>query len=156
MEVWLRDGGGRVAILDAANSTVDRRAHIYSRCESLGLRTLFIESICEDEEVVRRNICQVKKIFIFLIAWIFNLYWIIHLLMGLSVCPICLVFWIAVEDLDRRAHSKVHRLIIFLPHPCLVDTLNLESCNLVLYIMCTDKIRFDIYLIGKRNSRLKF
>lgn len=50
-----------MAILDASNSTAKRRAQIFHRCKLLGVKTFFIESICEDAEVVHRNVVQVKS-----------------------------------------------------------------------------------------------
>lgn len=50
---YLLNQGGSVGILDATNSTVERRQtlfkHIKAREEKLGI--LFIESVCEDEKV---------------------------------------------------------------------------------------------------------
>jgi len=49
---------GRVAIFDATNTTRERREWI---CQELkGVKTIFIESICTDEEIIDRNIRESK------------------------------------------------------------------------------------------------
>ena len=54
---YLLEGDGSVGILDATNSTIARRQklfnHIKEREPKLGI--LFVESVCEDEKVRRRN-----------------------------------------------------------------------------------------------------
>ncbi|KAE8449726.1 hypothetical protein EG329_007501 [Mollisiaceae sp. DMI_Dod_QoI] len=54
---FLLNKGGSVGILDATNSTVERRKtlfkHIKAREEKLGI--LFIESVCEDEKLLEAN-----------------------------------------------------------------------------------------------------
>ncbi|KAK4216245.1 putative 6-phosphofructo-2-kinase [Rhypophila decipiens] len=54
---YLLDGGGAVGILDATNSTIQRRKllvdHIKEREPKLGI--LFIESICHDENLLEAN-----------------------------------------------------------------------------------------------------
>ncbi|KAH9274206.1 hypothetical protein BSLG_002125 [Batrachochytrium salamandrivorans] len=53
---WLRQGG-KVAIHDATNSTVERRRSLLERVEKeSGIRALFIESICPDPIVLEKNI----------------------------------------------------------------------------------------------------
>lgn len=47
--------GGDVALLDATNSNVDRRRYIASRCSSLGFHVLYLESICDDPELIHKN-----------------------------------------------------------------------------------------------------
>ena len=47
--------GGDVALLDATNSNVDRRNYIASRCSSLGFHVLYLESICDDPELIHKN-----------------------------------------------------------------------------------------------------
>lgn len=52
------NGEGSIAILDATNSTIERRSHIVDHIrEKAGndLGILFIESICEDEQVLEAN-----------------------------------------------------------------------------------------------------
>lgn len=57
---WFNDDSGIVAIYDATNSTTKRRKWL---CEKLGqedVQVLFIESICQDEELILANIKDVK------------------------------------------------------------------------------------------------
>ncbi|KAH9119729.1 hypothetical protein LEN26_011468 [Aphanomyces euteiches] len=52
---------GEVAIYDGTNSTLERRLWIQDRVsQSDGFRLLFIESICEDERIIERNIIDTK------------------------------------------------------------------------------------------------
>ncbi|CZT04272.1 probable fructose-2,6-bisphosphate 2-phosphatase [Rhynchosporium agropyri] len=56
---WFKDGG-IIAILDATNSTKKRRRWIKERCDQNGVETLFVESKCDDEELIMSNILEVK------------------------------------------------------------------------------------------------
>lgn len=57
---WLEeDNSIKVAIYDATNSTSCRRDWI--RKELIGHPYFFLESICDDEDVIRRNIVEVKS-----------------------------------------------------------------------------------------------
>lgn len=60
MVKWFREGLGVVAILDATNSTKTRRRWIQERCDAEGIQTLFVESKCDDEELIMQNILEVK------------------------------------------------------------------------------------------------
>jgi hypothetical protein len=63
---WLRGGEGDVGIFDATNTTDQRRRLIIEHCNSqrkdqpLGaeISVLFVESICDDPEVLENNIRQ--------------------------------------------------------------------------------------------------
>ena len=57
---WFNTGKGVVAILDATNSTKDRRRWIYEKCTEAGIEALFVESICDDEDLIMTNIKEVK------------------------------------------------------------------------------------------------
>lgn len=57
---WFRETKGTVAILDATNSTASRRSWIYESCQEAGIETLFVESICDDEDIIMHNILEVK------------------------------------------------------------------------------------------------
>jgi len=57
---WYSEGNGVVAILDATNSTKKRREWIVRKCEERGIRLMFVESICDNEELVLSNILDVK------------------------------------------------------------------------------------------------
>ena len=51
---------GVVAILDATNSTKARREWVKKRCDGANISTLFVESKCDDEELIMSNIMEVK------------------------------------------------------------------------------------------------
>ena len=58
---WLDGGGGEVAIFDATNTTMERRAVVHHRIvHQSGLKCMFLESICDSEEIVRSNVREVK------------------------------------------------------------------------------------------------
>ena len=57
---WLSEENGVVAILDATNSTRNRRAWILNTCQNYGIKVMFVESICSDEKLVMSNILDVK------------------------------------------------------------------------------------------------
>ncbi|KAJ1654922.1 Fructose-2,6-bisphosphatase [Dispira simplex] len=55
--IWLQRDGGHVAIHDATNSNRARRAMILERCQrEPHISVLFVESICDDQQVLRHNI----------------------------------------------------------------------------------------------------
>lgn len=56
---WFKQGGV-IAILDATNSTKERRRWIKERCDKAEVETLFVESKCDDEELIMSNILDVK------------------------------------------------------------------------------------------------
>ncbi|KAK7544090.1 fructose-2,6-bisphosphatase-like protein [Phyllosticta citribraziliensis] len=60
MVKWFRGGHGMVAILDATNSTKGRRKWIQERCHEHGIQTLYVESKCDDEDLIMQNILEVK------------------------------------------------------------------------------------------------
>lgn len=60
MLAWFKAGKGTVAILDATNSTLSRRKWIYEQCSAADIETLFVESICDDEDLIMTNILEVK------------------------------------------------------------------------------------------------
>lgn len=57
---WFDNGEGLVAVLDATNSTKSRRRWIQDRCDAANVQTMFVESKCDDEELVMSNIKEVK------------------------------------------------------------------------------------------------
>jgi 6-phosphofructo-2-kinase/fructose-2,6-biphosphatase 2 len=57
---WFEEKGGHVGVLDATNSTKHRRAWIKERCEAKGYQVLFVESRCDDEKLVLKNVLSVK------------------------------------------------------------------------------------------------
>lgn len=56
---WFRDGG-LIGILDATNSTKSRRRWIKEEMDSHGIETLYVESKCDDEDLIMSNILEVK------------------------------------------------------------------------------------------------
>ncbi|MBX7197613.1 MAG: 6-phosphofructo-2-kinase/fructose-2,6-bisphosphatase [Sandaracinaceae bacterium] len=59
MIAWFVDDG-EVGIYDATNSTRERRKQVADRCRQAGHQVVFVESLCEDEEVIESNIRQTK------------------------------------------------------------------------------------------------
>lgn len=57
---WFERGEGLVAILDATNSTKARRRWVNDRCAAANIQTLYVESKCDDEELIMSNILEVK------------------------------------------------------------------------------------------------
>ena len=60
MVKWFDSGEGVVAILDATNSTKARRGWVAERCEANRIQTLFVESKCDNEDIIMANIMEVK------------------------------------------------------------------------------------------------
>jgi hypothetical protein len=56
---WL-ESGGEVAIFDATNTTRDRRASVLETCREFSpdVHVIFIESICNDAQVLESNFMQ--------------------------------------------------------------------------------------------------
>lgn len=59
MIAWTRQGG-QVGIYDATNSTRARREMVAEQCERAGAAVLFIETLCDDAEIIEANIRQTK------------------------------------------------------------------------------------------------
>ena len=57
---WFDKGEGVVAILDATNSTKDRRRWVAEQCEAHHIQTLYVESKCDKEDIIMSNIMEVK------------------------------------------------------------------------------------------------
>jgi 6-phosphofructo-2-kinase / fructose-2,6-biphosphatase 2 len=57
---WFKDKNNKVAILDATNSTKSRRKWIYDKIVEANLLHLFVESKCDDEDLIMANILEVK------------------------------------------------------------------------------------------------
>lgn len=57
---WYTEEGGVVAILDATNSTRKRRRWIADKCQETGVKLMFVESVCDNEDLVLSNILDVK------------------------------------------------------------------------------------------------
>ncbi|EMR64232.1 putative fructose- -bisphosphatase protein [Eutypa lata UCREL1] len=56
---WFRQGGV-IGILDATNSTKDRREWVNNVCSKEGVEVLFVESKCDNEDLIMANIRDVK------------------------------------------------------------------------------------------------
>ena len=56
---WFKQGGV-IGILDATNSTKDRRKWVMDTCTREGIEVLFVESKCDNEEMIMANIRDVK------------------------------------------------------------------------------------------------
>jgi 6-phosphofructo-2-kinase/fructose-2,6-biphosphatase 2 len=57
---WFKEEDGGLALYDATNSTNSRRKYLSEQCEKEGIQVMFIESICDDQNVVLQNIMAVK------------------------------------------------------------------------------------------------
>ncbi|KAI9710192.1 MAG: Fructose-2,6-bisphosphatase [Chrysothrix sp. TS-e1954] len=57
---WFNKDHGTIAILDATNSTKDRRQWIQKLCAAANIETIFVESKCDDEDLIMSNIREVK------------------------------------------------------------------------------------------------
>lgn len=52
-------GTSCIALYDATNSTKKRRLMIENRCRENGFAVMFIESLCDDEDIIMHNILEV-------------------------------------------------------------------------------------------------
>mmetsp|Transcript_8634 Transcript_8634/g.13734 ORF Transcript_8634/g.13734 Transcript_8634/m.13734 type:complete len:591 (+) Transcript_8634:153-1925(+) len=60
---YICQDGVRVAALDATNSTFERRQHILQTLndkQGRGIKKMFVESVCDDETILKENIQKVK------------------------------------------------------------------------------------------------
>jgi len=57
---WFKTTDNLIAILDATNSTKTRRRWIKERCDAENIETIFVESKCDDEDLIMSNILEVK------------------------------------------------------------------------------------------------
>ncbi|OQR78815.1 6-phosphofructo-2-kinase/fructose-2 [Tropilaelaps mercedesae] len=58
---WLENDEGEVAVYDATNTTKDRRKLIHDVvCERYGFKLFFVESYCDDPNIIEANIREVK------------------------------------------------------------------------------------------------
>jgi len=60
MRVFFDSDDGHVAIFDATNTTRERRELVRTRVEGWGGRAIFVESRCDDEELIEQNIRATK------------------------------------------------------------------------------------------------
>lgn len=59
MVAWFKKGG-LIGILDATNSSKERRRWIKAAMDVHGIETLYVESKCDDEDLIMSNIREVK------------------------------------------------------------------------------------------------
>lgn len=57
---WFLEENGTVSLFDATNSTRDRRNFILEYCKKYDVQVMFIESVCQDENLIMQNIMDVK------------------------------------------------------------------------------------------------
>ncbi|KAL8967510.1 MAG: hypothetical protein Q9197_005390, partial [Variospora fuerteventurae] len=57
---WFESGEGVIAVLDATNSTKARRRWVNDRLKADNIETLYVESKCDDEDIIMSNILEVK------------------------------------------------------------------------------------------------
>ncbi|KAK9378346.1 6-phosphofructo-2-kinase-domain-containing protein [Kockiozyma suomiensis] len=57
---WYEEDKGVVAILDATNTTKARRDWVLDLCRRRSVEPLFVESWCDDEDLIMQNIIDVK------------------------------------------------------------------------------------------------
>lgn len=60
--LWFREENGVVAVLDATNTTRERRAGIVNVCSENNIAPMFVESYSDDKEFVLRNISEVREV----------------------------------------------------------------------------------------------
>ncbi|XP_069065467.1 6-phosphofructo-2-kinase/fructose-2,6-bisphosphatase 1 isoform X2 [Pleurodeles waltl] len=60
VETYLSQEDGHVAVFDATNTTRERRALLLQFAKERGYKVFFIESICDDPDIIAENILQVK------------------------------------------------------------------------------------------------
>ena len=57
---WFAQKKGTVAIFDATNSTKQRRKWVHERLTAASIEVIFVESKCDDENLIMSNIREVK------------------------------------------------------------------------------------------------
>ena len=57
---WMFEEDGCVAVYDATNSTRERRAWISETLKAWHIHGLFVETVCDDEEIILNNVMDVK------------------------------------------------------------------------------------------------
>ncbi|XP_077429915.1 6-phosphofructo-2-kinase/fructose-2,6-bisphosphatase 2-like isoform X4 [Vanacampus margaritifer] len=60
VKVYLTDEGGQIAVFDATNTTRERRDLIQAFVKENAFKVFFVESVCDDPEVIAANIMEVK------------------------------------------------------------------------------------------------
>nr|XP_033773856.1 6-phosphofructo-2-kinase/fructose-2,6-bisphosphatase 2 isoform X2 [Geotrypetes seraphini] len=60
VKIYLTEEGGQLAVFDATNTTRERRDLILNFAKKNGFKVFFVESVCDDPEVIAANIREVK------------------------------------------------------------------------------------------------
>ncbi|XP_008317286.1 6-phosphofructo-2-kinase/fructose-2,6-bisphosphatase 2-like [Cynoglossus semilaevis] len=60
VNVYLNEEGGQIAVFDATNTTRERRDLILNFAKDNAFKVFFVESICDDPDVIAANILDVK------------------------------------------------------------------------------------------------
>uniref|UniRef100_A0A8C4NAA2 6-phosphofructo-2-kinase/fructose-2,6-biphosphatase 4b n=1 Tax=Eptatretus burgeri TaxID=7764 RepID=A0A8C4NAA2_EPTBU len=60
VQTYLSHEGGQVAVFDATNTTRERREMIMNFANENGYKVFFVESVCDDKDVIAANIQEVK------------------------------------------------------------------------------------------------
>ncbi|XP_032432019.1 6-phosphofructo-2-kinase/fructose-2,6-bisphosphatase 2-like isoform X1 [Xiphophorus hellerii] len=60
VKTYLSKEGGQIAVFDATNTTRERRALILNFAQENSFKVFFVESVCDDPEVIAENIMEVK------------------------------------------------------------------------------------------------
>ncbi|KAL1020617.1 hypothetical protein UPYG_G00002480 [Umbra pygmaea] len=58
--IYFSKENGQVAVFDATNTTLERRVSIVSFAKERGYKVFFVESICDDPDIIAQNITEVK------------------------------------------------------------------------------------------------
>ncbi|XP_058647967.1 6-phosphofructo-2-kinase/fructose-2,6-bisphosphatase 2 isoform X3 [Onychostoma macrolepis] len=60
VKTYLNEEGGQIAVFDATNTTRERRDLILNFVQENAYKVFFVESVCDDPEVIAANILEVK------------------------------------------------------------------------------------------------
>ncbi|XP_030076573.1 6-phosphofructo-2-kinase/fructose-2,6-bisphosphatase 2 isoform X1 [Microcaecilia unicolor] len=60
VKMYLTEEGGQLAVFDATNTTQERRDMILNFAKKNGFKVFFVESVCDDPDVIAANIMEVK------------------------------------------------------------------------------------------------
>ncbi|XP_050978474.1 6-phosphofructo-2-kinase/fructose-2,6-bisphosphatase 2 isoform X2 [Labeo rohita] len=60
VKIYLNEEGGQIAVFDATNTTRERRDLILNFVQENAFKVFFVESVCDDPEVIAANILEVK------------------------------------------------------------------------------------------------
>ncbi|XP_041091919.1 6-phosphofructo-2-kinase/fructose-2,6-bisphosphatase 2-like isoform X1 [Polyodon spathula] len=60
VQAYLTEEGGQIAVFDATNTTRERRELILSFAKENSYKVFFVESVCDDPDVIAANILEVK------------------------------------------------------------------------------------------------